>query len=85
MFTLSRYEDLIERPEASLPGLLEYLGVDSSVDRARMMVSAASGSNAAMDQHRTAPTIADSIGRNHWIDCIGDWGMQNAWVFEGLF
>ena len=60
---LLRYEDLIERPEEALAGVLEYLEIDSSSEAVAAMRAHAEEPIVAMERHRTTPDPAASIGR----------------------
>jgi hypothetical protein len=59
---LVRYEDLATDPMGTLEHLLRYLGVDDDPAIVQAMARTAFES-AALDEHRTTPSIADSIGR----------------------
>jgi hypothetical protein len=59
---LLRYEDLIRRPEESLRGVLEYLGVDSA-GIPNMLKQAAVKLPDLQRQHQTSQNPQDSIGR----------------------
>jgi hypothetical protein len=60
---LIRYEDLIQHPEKTLRGLLEYLDLDCNDAIISGMIDRAAQENPEMQQHRTSGEVLSSIGR----------------------
>lgn len=61
---LLRYEDLLLRPEETLPRLFSHIGVDASDDTVREIVErATSQTSEQMDYHRTSTDPRASVGR----------------------
>jgi hypothetical protein len=58
-----RYEQLVREPEATLPPLLEYLGVDAHDAAVRAMLASLSTEMPELAQHTTSPDAEGSIGR----------------------
>jgi hypothetical protein len=59
---LVRYEDLILRPEPTVRGILDYLGLDASSATVSAMLTE-SRAHDDLEQHRTSQDPASSIGR----------------------
>jgi len=60
---LLRYEDLVREPTRTLTSVLQYLEIDASAEVVDAVLQRASIETAAMSQHRTSRSPADSIGR----------------------
>lgn len=60
---LLRYEDLVLRPTAILPVVLNYLGLQSATSRIDEMVRKASLDTSELEQHRTTADPKKSVGR----------------------
>ena len=60
---LIRYEDLIQRPEETLRGLLVYLDLDHDDATINGMIERAAHENPEMQQHRTSGEVSSSVGR----------------------
>jgi hypothetical protein len=61
---LVRYEDLILRPEETMTGIAEYLGVDSRPGTISETLNRAhETSPQAQERHRTASSVQESVGR----------------------
>jgi hypothetical protein len=60
---LLRYEDLILEPRPALTGLLDFLGVDSSLGTVEATLQRASQKSTLLDLHRTVTEPSASIGR----------------------
>jgi hypothetical protein len=61
--SLVRYEDLVRDPEAALPPLLNFLGLDAAPEMVRRLIAAAAPDTPALRGHGTAGSPAASIGR----------------------
>lgn len=77
---LLRYEDLILRPEQSLTGVLDYLGIQSSPDRVKRLLKVASHDTPEMAAHRTTSSPENSIDR--WKQDMDDSSKQ---LFDSMF
>ncbi|MEK6271940.1 MAG: sulfotransferase [Actinomycetota bacterium] len=60
---LIRYEDLILEPAETLERLMTYLELDASSDAIERTLQLASQDRPGVDNHRTAPDVASSVGR----------------------
>jgi hypothetical protein len=60
---LLRYEDLVRDPRQTLSSLFRHLGVDCTTQEVQDILYEAGKPSAALDQHITAPTVGDSVGR----------------------
>jgi hypothetical protein len=61
---LLRYEDLVLRPEETLPALFSYLGIDDRPETVKQVLAEATRLEGGLqDFHRTSATPADSVGR----------------------
>lgn len=63
---LVRYEDVLSEPEATLEGIFEFVGLDSSTDCVARTLERAREDAPSMDHHRTAADPTATIGR--WRD-----------------
>jgi hypothetical protein len=61
--SLVRYEDLVRTPEATLPPLLESLGLDAAPQTVASLIAAAAPDAPELRGHGTAGSPAASIGR----------------------
>ena len=61
--SLVRYEDLVAAPDATLSGLLAYLGVDASAATVSGMREAVTDEMPELAGHETSADAAASIGR----------------------
>ena len=77
---LMRYEDLILQPEQSLVSVLDYLGVDASVKRAKQLLKKAREDTPELKAHRTTRDPASSVGR--WKK---DMDPETQKLFESVF
>ena len=66
---LVRYEDLVQAPEETLAGLLEYLELDHGVDTIALMTSAVASRRKEAERHATTPSTEMSVGR--WRQDLG--------------
>ena len=60
---LVRYEDLVARPAETVSAMLSYLEVDSSPATVEAVSRTMTESGRRMEEHRTAPDAAASVGR----------------------
>ncbi len=60
---LVRYEDLIVKPQETLAGIFNYLGVEANAERVKTVIQAASQDDSRREQHGTTDTSLASIGR----------------------
>lgn len=72
---LIRYEELIQRPEETLRGLLAYLDLDHDDATINGMIERAAQESPEMQQHRTSSGVSSSIGR--WKQSL-DPGLQET-------
>jgi len=60
---LVSYEDLMRTPDDVLGGVFDYLGLDRCSETISRVIDDARENEEFADQHQTAPTVADSVGR----------------------
>lgn len=60
---LVRYEDLVTRPAETLATILKYLGLPADDAQIHEMISRASVETRDLEQHRTSPSLIESVGR----------------------
>jgi hypothetical protein len=58
-----RYEDLVQRPEEAIAGLLRYLDLDASAENVALVHEAFFARSETSDAHRTTADLEASIGR----------------------
>jgi hypothetical protein len=58
-----RYEDLVQRPEETISGLLSYLDLDASKEKVELVHEAFLARSETSDAHRTTADLEPSIGR----------------------
>ena len=60
---LVRYEDLVQRPQETAKGILEYLELDSAPPQIERLLAAGSADSEQLRLHRTSQKAEESIGR----------------------
>jgi hypothetical protein len=60
---LLRYEDLMLHPKETLSAVLDYLGLEATEANVRRLLDDASAMAEPPEEHRTSPSVDESIGR----------------------